>query len=999
MRLRLFFFLPCALAMCCLPLFRNATLAAMQVYEKFIDEESGRPYWFNANSGTAVWTKPAVLGREDLGNPVTMPSGPRVFTVECSSCADRLATTLCIECDELHCVDCSSLIHKSEKRKKHIVLDTEVCIQCEFQVACRRCYTCKDNYCDACFEVQHAKGMLQRHDYKALVDFCEDCGKLAARQVVYIGPPTGEGENPDQPSGVKLCHLCTENTKDSHPYAFREPLPYRPLKLGEWYAKADADRVARRIEEEFERRKQEAARKVEDDAATAIQRVWRGCLSRKSNEEFVELLKAWLRQRQVDNKVRAKLPYRVKNVFGFAPELESDTIMEKVLKRYPIWCADMITDVVHGEWTECYEMVQEQDAHRRANNKSPGLFASLGSAAEAWHLATANAQLQVAARNEVAKHREADAATAAYRNARSTLGVTESEKEDLQQEMREAKAEHESAKSRLAAAQSKVDKARATRVARRGPKRLAERVATVRKQGRAMDVKVSATHASFFLAPSSGADKAQDADQQARNAPKPLSVQPGQRVKLQGSQAVYCVVENNKDPPALTALYQKRVGGWVKFAGKMEGLDAEAVAARTPTWTVTEEQAASIKVDRCWTHPDAKQVTISVLPRLPLHEFLAFIVTRNIKAAGPVQAAVKAWERRLAGLAARLASASNLFDEEAPMHDRLLRYAAQLQQRQESVRHLQTKITLPGSYVSMYSEVISLRNTIHRILHKGQAQAREKRKEQVKLKQLATDPMQKFIDSPHQLEVAVAWQAINSTEGGENPDPEPLGFMMVDTEIPCSLARTLLGRYLWPELNNKAGHNFTYQLDRENALDIMKEADTKVDSVLQQKLDPTTKRVEYTLVLRPDPGVKGVATIEPWNWDDKLANLTNRKPANPDDDDESDEVRFKRVRAQMARHMVETRKLLGLKEPEATASDSEALAATEEAAAEADPGEWKSALDEDGVKYWCNNLETTYDDPVHQNGAEPLWTMSQDENGDPCYYNTKTGETTYEDPL
>jgi hypothetical protein len=41
--------------------------------------------------------------------------------------------------------------------------------------------------------------------------------------------------------------------------------------------------------------------------------------------------------------------------------------------------------------------------------------------------------------------------------------------------------------------------------------------------------------------------------------------------------------------------------------------------------------------------------------------------------------------------------------------------------------------------------------------------------------------------------------------------------MMVDTEIPCSLARTLLGRYLWPELNNKAGHNFTYQLDRENA--------------------------------------------------------------------------------------------------------------------------------------------------------------------------------------
>jgi len=976
--------------------FRNATLAAMQVYEKFIDEESGRPYWFNANSGTAVWTKPAALGREDLGNPVTMPSGPRVFTVKCSSCADRLATTLCIECNDLHCVDCSSLIHKSEKRKQHIVLDTEVCIQCEFQVACRRCYTCKDNYCDACFEVQHAKGMLQRHDYKPLVDFCEECGKLAARQIVYIGPPTGEGDNPEQPSGVKLCHLCTESTKDIHPYAFREPLPYRPLKLGEWFAKADAEREARRIEEEFEKRKQEAARKVEDDAATAIQRVWRGCLSRKSNEEFVEERKAWLRQRQIDNKVRAKLPYRVKKIFGYAPELESDTIMEKVLKRYPVWCTELITDVVHGEWTECYEMVQEQDAHRRANSSgnrsSPNPLASLGSAVEAWHMATANAQLQVAARHEAAKQRDADAATAAYRNARSTLGATESEKEDLQQEMREAKAEHESAKARMAAAQSKVDKARAIRVARRGPKRLAERVATVRKQGWALDVNVSATNGSFFLAPTAG--------ETARGTPKPLSLQPGQRVKLQGSQAVYCVVENSSEPPALTALYQKRVGGWVQFAGKMEGLDAEAVAARTPKWTFTEEQAASVKVDRCWTYQDAKQVTVSVLPRLPLHEFLAFMVKRNIQAAGPVQAAVKASERGLAAGAARLTSTAELFDEEAPMHNRLLRYAAQMQQREDRVRHLRTKITLPGSYVSMYSEAISLRNTLHRILYKGQAQVREKRKEQAKLKQLAADPLQKFLDSRHQLEVAVAWQAINSTEGGENPEPEALGFMMVDTEIPCSLARTLVGRYLWPELNNKEGHNFIYQLDRENAVDIMKEANTKVDSVLQQKLDPTTKRVEYTLVLRPDPGVKGVAKIEPWNWDDKLANLTNRKPSNPDDgEDESDEVRFKRVRAQIARHMVEVRNHLGIKEPEVTEADSETLASSEGAAADAGPGEWKSALDEEGVKYWYNNNEITYDDPVHQNGAEPEWTMSVDDDGQPCYYNTKTGETTYEDPL
>ena len=48
---------------------------------------------------------------------VRMPAGDAVFTVQCESCAEKIATSVCLECDQLHCADCSRVLHKRGGRR------------------------------------------------------------------------------------------------------------------------------------------------------------------------------------------------------------------------------------------------------------------------------------------------------------------------------------------------------------------------------------------------------------------------------------------------------------------------------------------------------------------------------------------------------------------------------------------------------------------------------------------------------------------------------------------------------------------------------------------------------------------------------------------------------------------------------------------------------------------------------------------------------------------
>ena len=78
---------------------------ALYVYEKYIDDETGKHYWFNSRTGVAHWEKPAGLRWNDIGNPVRMPEADTRFEVPCVNC---MAT--CVSC---YCAECASAESKS----------------------------------------------------------------------------------------------------------------------------------------------------------------------------------------------------------------------------------------------------------------------------------------------------------------------------------------------------------------------------------------------------------------------------------------------------------------------------------------------------------------------------------------------------------------------------------------------------------------------------------------------------------------------------------------------------------------------------------------------------------------------------------------------------------------------------------------------------------------------------------------------------------------------
>lgn len=58
---------------------KEAAAKAKSMWEKYVDDESGREYWYNPRTGKATWTKPSTLGVDDIGNPVKMPDEKNAY--------------------------------------------------------------------------------------------------------------------------------------------------------------------------------------------------------------------------------------------------------------------------------------------------------------------------------------------------------------------------------------------------------------------------------------------------------------------------------------------------------------------------------------------------------------------------------------------------------------------------------------------------------------------------------------------------------------------------------------------------------------------------------------------------------------------------------------------------------------------------------------------------------------------------------------------------------
>lgn len=113
---------------------RVAANIAQDSYEKFIDFECGREFWFNKKLKKSVWVKPQSLAWLDVGNPIMMPDADLLFEVRCLQCSNFSITRYCVECDDLYCEECHSSGHQG---KRHTSVNIDLCVQCHFQIGAK----------------------------------------------------------------------------------------------------------------------------------------------------------------------------------------------------------------------------------------------------------------------------------------------------------------------------------------------------------------------------------------------------------------------------------------------------------------------------------------------------------------------------------------------------------------------------------------------------------------------------------------------------------------------------------------------------------------------------------------------------------------------------------------------------------------------------------------------------------------------------------------------
>lgn len=231
----------------------------------------------------------------------------------CSHCLTETATRECLHCGNGHvpfCDACFPHVHNTPdsrtsscksstanaSRELPVVvpakpLDTHrfqslvvMCIECCARVAQWQCETCQDVYCKRCLSSSHAKGQRQHHQ---------------CHRVSYFSVLKQQAEN------VRLLNEQRE-----------------------------LEKRRKQRDEERKRREQEAT--LRNESAIKIQALTRSFLGRKRGRAYMKLVRqtqAAKAQRVRDDRIRSSVVYKVKNVFGVAPALKSDTKQEVAARQ------------------------------------------------------------------------------------------------------------------------------------------------------------------------------------------------------------------------------------------------------------------------------------------------------------------------------------------------------------------------------------------------------------------------------------------------------------------------------------------------------------------------------------------------------------------------------------------------------------------------------------------------------------------------------------------
>ncbi|CAM9227337.1 unnamed protein product, partial [Laminaria digitata] len=327
---------------------------------KFIDPTSNLPYWVHPGTGITSWTKPKIFGADDVEQAITVATSRTEHLVKCSVCDDTPVKRLCTSCRDSYCEECFQSLHGKGRRRSHVAPTVHMCCVCKYQHGSRLCETCTFKtsstcaYCDVCFfachpgldptktlgagatkwsstTVNREAGWNHRRDdflpgWTPLVVICVECRRFAARWLC------------DDCEDV-YCVACYTSVHQhgTRVYHGAEKLPYYTVDFHMEYAMACRKRSRAQREEDAhilwcqEQGKQRAA--------TVIQAGWRGRIGRIEGRAYLKAgraaqREAW-RQRKRDDHKRKALWYTTLDLGGLAPQLKSDRVDERALRKVP----------------------------------------------------------------------------------------------------------------------------------------------------------------------------------------------------------------------------------------------------------------------------------------------------------------------------------------------------------------------------------------------------------------------------------------------------------------------------------------------------------------------------------------------------------------------------------------------------------------------------------------------------------------------------------------
>ena len=463
---------------------------AQSVYSKFIDAESGAIYWFNPRTQASFWIKPILLGSKDCGNPVTMPLPDEQFIVSCSLCDPdddpKPATLFCDECNDVFCVDCHDISHKSQQKRDHLKILLTLCVQCDFQAGTRLCLQCKDVFCDNCYKTVHRKGRLKLHIFDSITAQCTVCNDRAAQWTRNENDGSGGDKDYCIPcyrvnfgisegQEIQALNVMTEIENEAivtrYKFQGQSVRDFRGAREDAEKKKAIADAFAIRKAELFDLKM--------NRSATIIQRIYRGNTCRKQILQFLLDRRDFYVLREKHSYLRGNPIDKFMKFWGVSPILRSDTTLERVLKNYPTHMHEILSECINNKWKEAINLQREQEDHLlKFGNPSiiMTLYAKINAVRSTQKYQDAETKL-------TKKIAELEFKKLAYREARARNDTTKAQIKDLQSSAEETAVQVESARKEKIATEEEMQLSNKRVIDFVGPRGLHTLISNRRKNG------------------------------------------------------------------------------------------------------------------------------------------------------------------------------------------------------------------------------------------------------------------------------------------------------------------------------------------------------------------------------------------------------------------------------------------------------------------------------------------------------------------------------------